>query len=136
MIVPDSSAWIELLRRTGSAVHNVMHDLVVGRAELAVTEVVVMEVLAGARSRRHHDELRSAMLDLRMLSLRGLDDFEEAALIYRVCRAAGESIRDLTDCLIAVPAIRAGASILHRDRDFDAIARHTDLRIESVGRPS
>lgn len=132
MIVPDSSAWVELLQRTGSPVHLTMHRLVAERVELAVTEVVVMEVLAGATSRQHHAELRSALLDYPMLTLEGLGDFEEAALIYRFCRAAGETIRDLTDCLIAVPAIRAGASILHRDRDFDVIARHTDLRIHPV----
>ena len=132
MIVPDSSAWIELLRRTGSPEYVAMHRLIQEHADLAVTEVVVMEVLAGARSPGHHEELRSALLDCRMLRLEGLSDFEEAAVVYRVCRTAGETIRDLTDCLIAVPAMRAGASILHKDRDFDAIARHTDLRVEPV----
>ena len=38
----------------------------------------------------------------------------------------------MRDCLVAAPVIRAGASILHKDRDFDVIARHTELRIEPV----
>ena len=33
------------------------------------------------------------------------------------------------DCLIAAVAIRERAHVLHRDRDFDVIARHTDLRL-------
>ncbi len=37
------------------------------------------------------------------------------------------------DCLIAAVAIREGASVLHRDRDFDVIARHTELQIHAVG---
>ncbi|MGZ5294241.1 MAG: PIN domain-containing protein [Actinomycetota bacterium] len=37
------------------------------------------------------------------------------------------------DCLIAAVAIREGATVLHADRDFDVIARHTDLRIEPLG---
>ena len=32
-------------------------------------------------------------------------------------------------CLIAAPAIRAGAAVLHNDADFDVLARHTELRI-------
>jgi hypothetical protein len=67
-----------------------------------------------------------------MLVLDGLADHDQAALIYRICRTAAETLRDLSDRLIAVPAIRAGASTPHKDRDFDAIARHTPLRIEPV----
>ncbi len=91
-----------------------------------------MEVLAGARSPAHLDELRSLMLSFTMLPLRGLADYERAAAIYRRCRVKGSGIRRLHDCLIAVPAIRANASVLHTDRDFDAIARHTPLRVEPL----
>jgi predicted nucleic acid-binding protein len=38
----------------------------------------------------------------------------------------------MTDCLVAVPTIEAGATLLHADRDFDALARHTPLRLEPV----
>jgi predicted nucleic acid-binding protein len=34
--------------------------------------------------------------------------------------------------VIAAVAIREGARILHQDRDFDAIARHTELKIQPV----
>ncbi|MBA3764697.1 MAG: PIN domain-containing protein [Actinobacteria bacterium] len=44
-------------------------------------------------------------------------------------------MRTLNDCLIAAVAIRSGATVLHSDRDFDAIARHTELRIELVPSP-
>ena len=67
-----------------------------------------------------------------ILRLEGLMDFEEAALLFRRCREAGETIRSLTDCLIAVPVIRAGATLLHRDADFDAIARHSDLKVHHL----
>jgi predicted nucleic acid-binding protein len=75
--------------------------------------------------------LRSAIVSLPILPLQGLADFEEAALVYRACRDAGETIRTMTDCLIAVPTMRAGASLLHNDSDFDAIARHTDLHVHA-----
>ena len=132
MIVPDTSAWIELLRGTGSAICLRLHDLLEAREDIATTEVVIAEVLAGERSSRSLLAARRTLLGFRLLTLGGLNGFEHAASIYRTCREAGEKLRGLTDCLVAAPVIQAQASILHRDRDFDVIARHTDLRIEPV----
>jgi predicted nucleic acid-binding protein len=128
MIVVDTSAWIEFLRGTSHPVGREVERLIGSDEELAVTEIVVMEVLAGARSAQHLTALRSSILAFPVLDS-GLLDFEEAALLYRACRAEGETVRSLTDCLIAVPAIRAGASMLHNDADFDVISRHADLKI-------
>lgn len=132
LVVPDTSAWIEYLRGTGSPVHRTLSALLRQPGRIAVTEVVTMEVLAGARTAERLGELRSLMRSFRMLPLRGLADYERAASIYRTCRAAGSSVRRMPDCLIAIPAIRADASVLHTDRDFDTIARHTPLRIEPL----
>jgi len=48
VILADSSAWIEYDRATGSLVHRRLADLIAGGGDVAVTEPVVMEVLAGA----------------------------------------------------------------------------------------
>ena len=132
VIVPDTSAWIEVLRATGSAVDRTLTELLTTKAPLGVTEYVVLEVLAGARSDRHLGELRSQLFGLTMLTLNGLADYEEAATLYRACRRGGETIRELNDCLVAVPVIREGAHLLHNDSDFDAIARHSELHIYPV----
>ena len=39
-------------------------------------------------------------------------------------------MRALTDCLIAVVALRESLPVLHADRDFDVLARHAGLRAE------
>jgi len=57
---------------------------------------------------------------------------ETAAALYRACRRAGETIRKITDCLVAVPAIEAGATLIQADRDFEILARHTPLRLEPL----
>jgi predicted nucleic acid-binding protein len=36
-------------------------------------------------------------------------------------------------CLIAAVAIRNGISLMHRDADFDAIARHSPLAVLDLG---
>jgi predicted nucleic acid-binding protein len=61
----------------------------------------------------------------------GLADYEAAAELYRRCRAGGETVRKLTACLIAAVAMRHGAALLHRDHDFEVLARHTPLRVAS-----
>jgi predicted nucleic acid-binding protein len=100
--------------------------------DIVITEPVVMELLAGAISDRHALELRSALLGFPLVAVAGLDDYEEAAAIQRACRSRGLTIRNTIDCLIAAVAIRVDASILHKDRDFDAIASCTDLKIQPI----
>ena len=132
MIVVDTSAWIELLRKTESAVHRTLMQLVLEGRSLYLTEVVAMELLAGARDAAGQDRLRSGPLALPVLTLAGVADFEAAAELYRRCRRAGETVRKLTDCLVAVPTIAAEAELLHADADFEILARHTPLRVHAV----
>lgn len=126
---------MEYLRRSGHEVHRRLSDLIKLDADIVTTEMVVMELLAGAANQAALTQLRSTLVEFPVVPVRGLSDFEHAAALYRRCRAGGETIRTLNDCLIAAVAIRAGATVLHSDRDFDAIARHTELRIEPVPSP-
>jgi predicted nucleic acid-binding protein len=133
MILVDTSAWVELLRATGSPVHRRLRELLTqDETPLATTEAIVMEVLAGARDDAHVHRLRSVVLSHALLPVDGLVDFEDAATLYRRCRAGGGTVRSLVDCLIATVAIKAGAELLHADRDYETIARHTPLRIASL----
>jgi predicted nucleic acid-binding protein len=129
VIVVDTSAWVDFLRATGSAADRTLDRLLAEAAELAVTEMVVAEVLAGARDERHWTQLRQRLLALPVLPLGGLAGFEAAAALYARCRRQGVTVRRLADCLVAVPALRAGASVLHTDADFDLIARCAPLAL-------
>jgi predicted nucleic acid-binding protein len=128
VILADTSAWIEFLRGTGSEANVRLRGLVGGQ-ELATTDVVLMEVLAGARDDVHRDELRGLLARCEFAPTQGPSDYEAAADLYRACRRAGNTVRALTDCLIASVAIRSGLSVLHADADFDTLARHTPLEI-------
>jgi hypothetical protein len=128
VILVDTWAWVEFLRATGSPVHERVRAALEQDVELASTDVIVMEVLAGARDDRGRDELRRLLYGLTLLPVLGPTDYERAAELYRVCRAGGETPRKLTDCLIAAVAIRNDAELLHADADFLAIARHAPLR--------
>ena len=131
MILIDTSAWVEFLRDTESGVSVAVADLL--SKEVATCDVVRMEVLAGARDEHHLQNLRRLLA--RATSIPNLSsDYEHAAILYRRCRQRGETVRKLVDCLIAAVAIRSEVPLLHADRDFDVIARHTELRIHSFER--
>ncbi|HXQ58299.1 MAG TPA: PIN domain nuclease [Actinomycetes bacterium] len=129
MILADTSAWVEYLRATGSPVHLRLRRLIADEGDLVTTEVVMMELLAGETTPEGVARLRRLLGRFDLLAVEGLADYEAAAELHRRCRAGGETVRNLTDCLIAAVAGRHGAALLHRDQDFDVIARHTRLRV-------
>ncbi|MGI8685044.1 MAG: type II toxin-antitoxin system VapC family toxin [Acidimicrobiales bacterium] len=122
MILVDTSAWIEFLRDTRSPVCDEVDRLLA--TDVAVCDAVRMEVLAGARDEAHLRQLRGLLGRATVLPTEP-PDYETAASLYRTCRRAGETVRKLIDCLIGAVAVRHGASILHTDADFSALARHT-----------
>ena len=130
MILIDTSAWIEFLRDTGSPTC-VRVDALLG-GDIATCDPVRMELLAGARDERHLGELRRLLAGAANVTAQPVD-FESAAGLYRQCRSRGETVRRMIDCLIAAIAIRTDCPILHSDVDFDALARHTALRIDDRG---
>jgi predicted nucleic acid-binding protein len=127
--MPDTSAWVEFARASGSATDLAMLDLVGSGARLVTTEPIVMEVLAGARSPRQLAADRAMVLGCDLRAAGGLATYELATEIWRACRGAGHTTRGAVDCLIAAVAIREGVPVLHADRHFDVIARHSALRI-------
>lgn len=129
MILIDTSAWIEFLRDTGSAICNRVEALL--GSEIAICDAVRMEVLAGARDERHLVSLRRLLARATVIPTAPVG-YDDAATLYRRCRREGETVRRLIDCLIGSVAIRADAAILHSDSDFDVLARHTELKIEAT----
>ena len=128
MILVDTSAWIEFLRDTGSTACERVETLL--DAEIATCDAVRMEVLAGARDERHLQSLRG-LLARAILIPTSPRDYDNAAALYRQCRRKGETVRKSIDCLIAAVAISAEVPILHNDVDFDVLARHTPLQVDS-----
>lgn len=129
MILVDTSAWVEFLRNTGSPTCESVELLLPD--QLATCDAVRMEVLAGARDERHLNDLRRLLARATILPTEPVD-FEDAAALYRTCRRRGDTLRRLIDCLIGAVAIRHDVSLLHADADFDALARHTDLRLARI----
>lgn len=130
MILADTSAWVEYDRATGSAVDERLTGLIRDDGPLAVTEPVLMEVLAGARDARRERALRRLLLRFDFLPFDAAADFEAAARIYRRCRREGITPRGMVDCLIASVARRHDATLLAHDLDLARIARVAGIDLD------
>lgn len=132
MILVDTSAWIEYIRATRSSAASEVRRLVSDdTAQIAMCEPIAMEILSGATDESTYPRLERLVNGLPSLSVDNTLDFRAAADIYRAARRRGETIRSINDCLIAAVAIRHRARIVHRDADFDVIARITSLEASS-----
>lgn len=127
VILADTSVWVDHLRGRRTNAARRLASLLDGG--LATTDVVVMEVLAGARDAAHLLTLRRLLQRCEHLPVTA-GDYESASTIWRTCRRGGDTPRSLLDCLVAAVAIRNGVAVLHSDRDYDAIARHVGLAVD------
>lgn len=125
MWLVDTSAWIELFRRPARLS---LHDLAPDPAGIVICLPILQEVLQG-----FDDERAFAIATSAMTAWPIVDDplpaatVQRAVDIYRQARRTGRTVRSSTDCLIAAAALRHGLTVVHCDRDYDAIARVTGL---------
>lgn len=134
MILVDTSAWVEYDRATGSAVDRRLTDLIRSDGPVAVTEPVVMEVVAGARSVSREADLRRLLARFHLLRVDPAADFDGAARIYRRCRGRGVTPRGLIDCVIAAVAWRHGAALLAQDADLTRLGEVIGVEVDGGAR--
>jgi predicted nucleic acid-binding protein len=132
MVLVDTSVWIDIFRAS------VALDLesLVDFDEVVTCLPIVQEVLQGFDDERAFRLARESMTALPMVEspmVEGL--FLEAADLYRSARRLGLRVRSGVDCLIATCALRNDLTVLHRDRDFEAISRVVPLRVRRVMTP-
>jgi len=110
--------WVDQLRRLGRL------DLQSVQGAVAVTCLpVIQEILQGVPD-HSYDAIYEQLVEMEIIELpMGLAVFKEAANYYRQARAAGYTIKSAIDCLIAACAIRNKVRLIHRDGDFDALAK-------------
>jgi predicted nucleic acid-binding protein len=132
VILADTSAWVEFDRATGSGVDQRLTRLISDDGPLAVTEPVIMEVLAGARNDARGSDLRRLLSRATLLPFDAVADFDAAAQIYRRCRASGVTPRGMIDCMIAAVAWRRGAAVLANDIDLFRVAQVIGIDLDEA----
>jgi len=129
LILLDTSAWIEVFRKEKP----LRLESVVGLDEVVICLPVLQEVLQGFRDERAYRMARESLLALPLVeSPLTTPVFEEAVQLYRSARRVGVTVRSSVDCLIAACALRHGLTVVHRDRDFRALAGVSALQHREV----
>jgi len=129
MLLVDTSVWIEVFRKPS----RLRLDQVVDFDDVVTCLPVVREVLQGFRDERAFQTAREAMYALPMVASPVTQPvFDQAIELYRAARRAGITIRSGVDCLVAACAIRHSLAVLHRDRDFDLLAKVSSLESRRI----
>jgi predicted nucleic acid-binding protein len=126
MILVDTSVWIDFLRGTPSVSAKTLETLIASRADICICGVILTEILQGTRSDKQFAQIQD-LLDATVFLPMGHETFTHAAILYRKLRKKGYTIRKPIDCMIAAVAIEHEVPLLHSDKDFLPLEKHTSL---------
>ena len=129
-VLVDTSVWSLSLRKGGPAKHPAVEKLAAllrANEDVVLTGLILQEILQGFRS---DVAFRNVLRHLEPFPLLELDrrSCVAAASLHRRCAARGVSVTTV-DCQIATAAIHYDCVLLSADRDFERIARLSDLKL-------
>jgi predicted nucleic acid-binding protein len=119
LILVDSSVWIDFFSSSPGRAGRELRRMIEESEPIALTGVVVAEVLQGLT--RDAGAIEEFLGQFDVLEPRGFETYRAAAAIYRAARGKGVSLTTI-DTLIAAIALEHHASLFTLDRDFTRIA--------------
>lgn len=126
-VLVDTSVWVHYDRGDDHPTALMLKNLIAASDRVAVTEPVVMELLAGARNDLEKQRISRLVTRFSLLRFDPVADFDAAAGLYRICRRNGVTPRGLVDCMIASVALRTGSRLLAADGDFERMGQALGL---------
>jgi predicted nucleic acid-binding protein len=129
MILVDSSVWIGLFCGDDTPQTRLMVSILQNDdEELAIADIILLEVLQGFRSGKQARTALRSVEGLPCFTLGGKPLAVLAASNYRRLRQKGVAVRSTIDCLIATFCVENNFPLLHDDRDYDPFEQHLGLR--------
>lgn len=123
MYLVDTSVWVDYLRGRATPQIRALKDLLSGEEIVGTAPIILQEILQGADSVERFETWRRYFAELFCYVPNDpVQSHVAAARLYQDCRKAGKTPRSSNDCLVAQIAIENNLSLLHNDRDFNAIA--------------
>jgi predicted nucleic acid-binding protein len=129
-VLVDTSVWSLSLRKGGPADNPAVHKLVRlldGGEDVLLTGLILQEILQAFRTEAALRKVARYLEPFDLLDL-DRDDYVAAARLHRKCAAKGVTA-STADCQIAAAAIHKRCVLLTTDRDFERIARLSDLEL-------
>ena len=128
MILVDTSVWVDFFSSSPGRSGNELRRMIAEAEPLALSGVIVSEILQGLR--RDVGQIERELSQWDMLEPLGFSTYRGAAAIFRLGRARGFSLTTI-DTLIASIALDHRAVLFTTDQDFARIARITRLQLYS-----
>jgi predicted nucleic acid-binding protein len=128
VILVDSSVWISQLRGKETEATRKLRSFAALELVL-VGDLILLEVLQGARDEEHAARLERALRSYVVVRLLNDDLACRAARHHSRLRTLGITVRKTVDLVIGTFCIEGGHSLLHEDRDFDPMAAHLGLKV-------
>ena len=127
MVIVDTSAWIEFFRNSASpVVHDV--DVCLERNLVGIGDLIYCELIQGIKLKNERERVSSLLLSLPQYDMVGFRIAEKAADNYRLLQSKGLTISKTIDVIIGTFCSENGFTLIHNDRDFDAMASAIKLR--------
>jgi predicted nucleic acid-binding protein len=123
VILVDSSVWIAHLRGHRTSATDKLEE-VVAREPLLVGDLILLEILQGAR-----DDAHATRIERGLRPLLAADLAPRAARNYRKLRDVGITIRKTADIIIGTFCIEHRHTLLHDDRDFAPMEKRLGLNV-------
>lgn len=131
-LVVDSSVWIDFFNKKTTSQIETIKDLIVSEvvvSRITILLTILQEVLQGINNNKYYEVVKDNLYGFNFLVYDSYNAAVNAADLFRYLQKKGVTIRKSNDCLIASLCIENDLSLLHKDRDFDNIAKHTSLKI-------
>jgi len=131
MILIDTSVLIGYFKGIKGEPYDMVDVLVDQNIPIGICNQVYQEILQGAKDGKEFSLLKETLNTMDFYDLRfGKKSYENAAMMYFMCRKAGITPRSTIDLIIAQIAIENNLLLLHNDNDFVNIAKIiTDLKL-------
>ena len=132
MIVVDSSVWIGFFNGKVTPQTSKLLSFM-GNEPLLVGDLILCEILQGARTKTHARMLEEELRKFDMVAMLNPELAIAAAKNYRVLRGEGITIRKTIDLVIGTFCIAHQHTLLHDDRDFGPMETYLGLRTAPTG---
>jgi len=128
VILVDSSVWIAHLKgKTTPATEKLR--AAAANEPLLVGDLIMLEVLQGARNEAHAARIERALREYAIVPLLDVGLAARAARNYRRLRELGVTVRKTADIIIGTFCIEHRHTLLHDDRDFAPMQDHLGLQV-------
>ncbi|NLD36081.1 MAG: PIN domain nuclease [Desulfatiglans sp.] len=131
-VLADTSVWIDLFNDTKTKEADLLHSLIQEDYPVYICSIILQEILQGFNNDKEYRIAKDILLSYQFLETKPLEFAIGAAELYRTLKKKGITIRKSNDCLIGYHAIFYNIPVLHRDRDFTAMAKYSNLKIVNL----